>query len=108
MPALCEEMRALVGGLSREELERARAQLKAGLLMSLESTTARCEQQASHMLVFGRPLDLAELVAHIDAVDAAAVIRAAERLNSAAPTLTALGPIARLDSYDRLVARLVG
>ena len=44
----------LARGLAAAELERARAQLKAGLLMSLESTTARCEQLAQHMLVFGR------------------------------------------------------
>ena len=75
MPTLCGEIRRLSQGLTAIEIERARAQLKAGLLMSLEGTTARCEQQANHMLVFGRPLDLGELVAQIDAVDAAAVAR---------------------------------
>ena len=62
MPVLCDEIRRLGDGLDRAELERARAQLKAGLLMSLESTAARCEQQAAHMLVFGRPLDLPSMV----------------------------------------------
>jgi predicted Zn-dependent peptidase len=108
MPALCEEIRRLVDGLSPGELERARAQLKAGLLMSLESTTARCEQQASHMLVFGKPLDLTGLVAHIDAVDGDAVTRVARRLRTGPPTFTALGPIARLEDYGRLADRLAG
>ncbi len=59
------------------------------------------------MLIFGRPLDPAELVRHIDAVDDDAVIRVARRLISTAPpTLTALGPIGRLEEYDRLVERL--
>ena len=106
IPVLCEEIRKLAGGLAPAELERARAQLKAGLLMSLESTTARCEQQAAHMLVFGRPLDLAEMVARIDAVDAAAVGRVARRLQAAPPTLAALGPISRIEPYGRLVERL--
>ncbi len=106
MPALCSEIRALADGLSPAELARARAQLKAGLLMSLESTTARCEQHANHMLVFGQPLVLGELVRHIDAVDDAAVARVARRLMTAPPTLTALGPIGRIEPYDRLVARL--
>jgi predicted Zn-dependent peptidase len=106
MPVLCEEIRRLVDGLGPAELERARAQLKAGLLMSLESTTARCEQQAAHMLVFGRPLDMAEMVRRIDAVDAAAVRRVAEHLHTAPPTLAALGPLSRLDSYRRIVERL--
>ncbi len=106
MPVLCDEIRKLAEGLAPAELERARAQLKAGLLMSLESTTARCEQQAAHMLVFGRPLDMAEMVSRIDAVDAAAVARVFRRLRTAPPTLTALGPIGRVEPYRRLVERL--
>lgn len=106
MPVLCDEIRKLSAGLEQVELERARAQLKAGLLMSLESTTARCEQQAAHMLVFGRPLDMTEMVSRIDAVDAAAVMRVARRLRTAPPTLTALGPVRRVDAYQRLVERL--
>lgn len=106
MPALCAEIRALADGLTPGELERARAQLKAGLLMSLESTTARCEQQANHMLIFGRPLAMADLVRHIDAVDADAVGRVTRRLASAPPTLTALGPVAQIEPYARLAERL--
>ncbi len=106
MPVLCDEIRRLGEGLEPAELERARAQLKAGLLMSLESTTARCEQQAAHMLVFGQPLDLGEMVARIDAVDAAAVARVARRLRAAPPTLTALGPIGRIEPYRRIAERL--
>jgi predicted Zn-dependent peptidase len=106
MPLLCEEVRKLSDGLAPVELERARAQLKAGLLMSLESTTARCEQQAAHMLVFGRPLEMSEMVARIDAVDAAAVARVARRLRTAPPTLAALGPIGRIEPYQRLAQRM--
>jgi predicted Zn-dependent peptidase len=106
MPVLCDEISRLADGLDPSELERARSQLKAGLLMSLESTTARCEQQAAHMLVFAKPLDLGEMVARIDAVDAAAVLRVARRLRTAPPTLAALGPIGRMEPYRRITARL--
>jgi predicted Zn-dependent peptidase len=106
MPVLCTEIRNLAQGLKSAELERARAQLKAGLLMSLEGTAARCEQHASHMLIFGRPLDPAELVRHIDAVDEDAVIRVARRLTGNVPTLTALGPIGKIEDYQRLVEQL--
>jgi predicted Zn-dependent peptidase len=106
MPVLCDEINKLAHGLAPAELQRARAQLKAGLLMSLESTTSRCEQQAAHMLVFGQPLDMAELVARIDAVDDAAVARVAQRLKLAPPTLAALGPVGRVDAYAHIAARL--
>jgi predicted Zn-dependent peptidase len=106
MPVLGDELRQLLEGLSSDELARARAQLKAGLLMSLEGTTARCEQQASHMLIHGRPLDPQELVAHIDAVDEDAVIRVARRVVAGTPTLAALGPVGRLEDYARFAERL--
>jgi predicted Zn-dependent peptidase len=106
MPALCAEIKRLGDGLEPSELERARAQLKAGMLMSLEGTAARCEHQAAHMLVFGRPLDLQELIQRIDEVDEAAVARVARRLFAAPPTVTALGPVGRIESYGRLVEDL--
>jgi predicted Zn-dependent peptidase len=106
MPVLRDELRQLIEGLSSDELARARAQLKAGLLMSLEGTTARCEQQASHMLIHGRPLDPQELVGHIDAVDEDAVIRVAKRVLAGTPTLAALGPVGKLEAYGDFAERL--
>jgi predicted Zn-dependent peptidase len=106
MPVLRDELRQLVAGLSSDELARARAQLKAGLLMSLEGTTARCEQQASHMLIHGRPLDPQELVGHIDAVDEDAVVRVAKRIIAGKPTVAALGPVGKLEKLELFAERL--
>jgi predicted Zn-dependent peptidase len=106
MPVLASEIRRLGDGIGSDELERARAQVKAGLLMSLESTMTRVEQQAGHMMVFGTPFYPDELVRRIDAVDLDGVKRVARRLKTARPTLAALGPISGLESYDRIAARL--
>ncbi len=108
MPVLCDEIVKLADGIDAAELARARAQLKAGLLMSLEGTSARCEQHANHMLVYGKPLDPAELVSNIEAVDEDALRRVARRLIEGTPTLTALGPIDGIEDYQRIVARLRG
>jgi predicted Zn-dependent peptidase len=108
MPVLCAEIAKLADGLEPAELARARAQLKAGLLMSLEGTSARCEQHAAHMLIYGKPLDPAELVRNIEAVDEDALRRVARRFTEGAPTLTAIGPIDRIEDYERLSARLRG
>lgn len=62
------------------EVRRAKAQLKAGLLMSLESPIARAEQMARQMLALGRLVPTAELVDKVDAVDAEQVRGLAERL----------------------------
>jgi len=106
VPALCEEARKLEDGLTPVELARAKAQLKAGLLMSLESTSARCEQLAQHLLIHGTPFDPTEIVRRIEAVDDAAIRRVLARWRSGPPTLTALGPLSRLEGFDRVQARL--
>ncbi|MBV9201110.1 MAG: insulinase family protein [Alphaproteobacteria bacterium] len=106
VPALCEEAITLRSGLTDVELGRAKAQMKAGLLMSLESTSARCEQLAHHLLIYGTPFDPPEVVRRIEAVDNNAVRRVVARWSSAPPTVAALGPLSRLEEYDKLQVRL--
>jgi predicted Zn-dependent peptidase len=106
VPVLCEETMRLEEGFTPVELARAKAQIKAGLLMSLESTSARCEQMAQHMLIHGTPFDPADIVRKIEAVDDAAMKRVAARWRSAPPTVAALGPVGRLEDFDRLRTRL--
>jgi predicted Zn-dependent peptidase len=68
------ELRAVaLDGPNEAELGRAKAQLKASLLMSLESSEARAAQVARDTLVFGRQLTTAELIARIESVTAADV-----------------------------------
>ncbi|MGO8953164.1 MAG: M16 family metallopeptidase [Rhodomicrobium sp.] len=55
-------------GPAAQELARAKAQLKAGLFMSLESCEARAGQLAWDLMVFGRPLTNEELVEKIEGV----------------------------------------
>lgn len=107
VPALCEEASRLDDGLAELELSRAKAQMKAGLLMSLESTSARCEQLAQHLLIHGTPFDPPEIVHRIEAVDDDAIRRVVARWRSAPPTLAAIGPLSALEEFDRLRARLV-
>ena len=103
---ICRHVRAMADGITEAELQRARAQLKAGILMSLESTAARSEQIARQTLVYGRPLAPAEITAKIDGVDTGAIARVAERLRAGRPTLSAIGPVAGLPDYDAIIAGL--
>src|SRR5256885_2843542 len=79
-PLIAGEIEAMAAGATEEETARARAQLKASLLMGLESPHARCGLMASHLDNYGRRLGVDELVQHIDAVDAGAVRQFARRL----------------------------
>ncbi len=106
VPVICDEMLRLGGDASREEVDRARNQLKAGTLMSLESSASRVEQLARQTLVFGRQIPLKELIERIDAVDVAAVRRVAGRIAGAAnPAVAGMGPIAGLASQAEIAAR---
>jgi len=106
LPIVCQELKRLPLTLTETEIDRAKAQLKAGLLMALESTSSRCRQVAHQMLIYGRPLTTQEIIAKIDHVSAEQLSQLAERLFSQKPTLTALGPIKYLESYDAICARL--
>jgi len=106
LPVLADEVRRLAASLEESEVRRARNQLKAATLMSLESTGSRAEQLGEQMLVFGRPLPIEEIVARIDAVDIDAVRRVAGRVFTGRPSLAAIGPLGRMMPYDRFAERL--
>jgi len=108
VPVVCEEVGKLASSVNGDEVVRARNQLKAGLMMSLESSMSRCEQLGRQLLIFGRAIPVDELVAHIEAVDAAAVQRVGARLTMTATApvvVAALGPINKLEPYERTRAR---
>ncbi|HZD25522.1 MAG TPA: pitrilysin family protein, partial [Alphaproteobacteria bacterium] len=106
VPVICDELLRAADDLAEDELARARAQMKAGTLMALESSTARAEQLARQLMIYGRPVPLAEIVERIDAVDVAAVHRALHRiLDGGRPAVAALGPLGRLASYEAIAAR---
>ena len=106
VPVVCGELAAVSGALRADELARARVQLKSGLLMSREGTGNRCEQLAQHVLVYGRPTPVEEIVAKVDAVDESAIRRVIARLLDTAPTVAAIGPLGRLEDYEAIRARL--
>jgi predicted Zn-dependent peptidase len=106
IPVMCDEIVKVADGVAEDELLRARAQLKASILMSLESTTTRCEQLARQMVIYGRPVTVAEVVAKVEAVSASDVARVARRLFAGTPTFAAIGPLANVEGYDRVADRL--
>lgn len=108
IPVMCDEIRKVTDGLTEDELARARAQLKAGILMGMESTSNRCEQAARHIMSYQRSINAEELVDSIEGVTADGVISAAQRIFSSAPTLTTLGAISKVDTYEDLCRRLNG
>ncbi len=106
VPVTLEELRRVQQDANEDELRRARAQVKASLLMSLESTGSRCEQLARQIQVFGRIIPVAETVAKIEAVSLHDIRRAAARIFRAKPTLAALGPTDHVPHLTAIADRL--
>lgn len=102
-----DELNRAARDLGEAEVARARAQTKAGLLMGLESASARAERLASMLSAWGRVLPLEEVVERIDAVGVAQARAAAERLAAGTPALALYGPVEQAAPVEALAARLV-
>ncbi|MGE5561855.1 MAG: M16 family metallopeptidase [Bacillota bacterium] len=77
--------------LTDAEVQRARAQLEAGLLMSMESVQGRADQMARSIEVFGRILSLHELLAKLREVDVAAARAAGAALLDGRAAVASVG-----------------
>ncbi|KXV75722.1 peptidase M16 [Acetobacter malorum] len=106
VPVTLEELKKVQKSVGKDELARACAQLKASLLMSLESTGSRCEQIARQLQLFGRLIPVAETVARVEAVTTDDIRRVATRIFTQKPTLAALGPVKHVLSLDTITENL--
>lgn len=106
VPVMTDEILGLAESLTDAEIARAITQVKASLLMSRESSGGRCDQLGNQILVHGRALDEAEQVEAVEKVGKTELQTLARRIFATKPTLSAIGPLSRLESYDRIADRL--
>jgi predicted Zn-dependent peptidase len=106
MPVMLGELERAAHDIDERELDRARAQLRAGLLMTLESPAARAGQIARQILLFGRLIPVDELVARINAITVANVRSLAEDIfTGSKPTVAAVGAPESMMSHDKIAER---
>ena len=106
VPTLCDELLKSVNSIEGIELDRARAQMRTGIVMSLESTAARTEQIAHQIAMFGRVLPIDELMDKVNSLSCADIERAISQLLTSNPTIAAIGPVNRLASHDEIADHL--
>jgi predicted Zn-dependent peptidase len=94
MDVITMELRKLAEeGPRVDEVQRAKANMKAGLLMSLESSATRAEFLARHLYIFEKPPEFEKLIAHVESVDPERVRHFVQRLLSAgSPSCVHVGP----------------
>ena len=82
LPVIREEMASLADNFQEDEIRIAAAQLKAGLMMALESTTSRMEQLGRQLLLFDRIIPVEEMVENVEAVTLDSVKKLAATLSA--------------------------
>lgn len=102
------ELKRAAEDMTEAEVARARAQLKAGLLMGLESPSGRAERLARLLAIYGRVPDADEAVARIDAVTMPDVRTYAGQMVSARSALALYGPVAAAPTLQSIREGLAG
>jgi predicted Zn-dependent peptidase len=98
-----DEFKRAADDMTQAEVDRARAQMKAGMLMGLESASNRAERLARMVQVWGYVPDLSEAVEKIDAVDLTSAKAYAEQVATTAKMASAIyGPISSAPTLDEL------
>ncbi|MEO3386094.1 pitrilysin family protein [Mesorhizobium sp. CAU 1741] len=108
VPVIMDELKRAGDSIGQDELKRARAQYRAGLMMSHESAASRASQIARQMLLFGRPIATDELVDRLSNLTVDRLTDLSSRLFSTRPTVAAVGPIEMLPDFETINQRLTG
>ena len=85
-------LRGAAAAMTPAELARAKAQIRATILMTLESVQGRTDRLGFQTLVYGHPLDPAAIIAKLDACTLDQVRGVAARLLEGRETLATVGP----------------
>jgi len=100
-----ELVKAADRGFRPDELSRVKAQLKMGLLASLESSSARAEQLARQILIYGRPLTTEELIDQVEQVEAQDLQELVARMLASPLSLATVGPILKVARFDQVAEK---
>jgi predicted Zn-dependent peptidase len=106
LSGLCiDEMKRAASDMSDRELDRARTQMKAGLLMGLESPSAPAERMARLVGIWGAVPTLADTVAKIEAVTLQDLRDFGTSLSDSAMAMAVYGPAAKAAPLEALMDR---
>jgi predicted Zn-dependent peptidase len=107
VPVIIDELRKVTDRIDQQEIERARAQIRAQLMMGQESPAARAGQMARQMMLYGRTISNTELMDRLAGITIERLTDLAGRLFfDTVPTLSAIGPLEQLAPMEDIVGSL--
>jgi predicted Zn-dependent peptidase len=102
-----DEMKRAADTFSDAELDRARAQMKAGMLMGLESASSRAERLARVLAIWDRVPPIEEVIGKIDAIDRTSLRDFAAKIcTDSTPSLATYGPVGEGLDISQIAGRL--
>lgn len=102
VPLVLSELQKAGERIGQDELDRARAQYRAGLMMARESPTSRAAQIARQFLLYGRPIEVDELMDRLSNLTVDRLTDLSNRLFTSKPTVAAIGPVGGLVPFETL------
>jgi predicted Zn-dependent peptidase len=107
IPVIIDELHKSSETIHQVEIDRARAQIRAQLLMGQESPAARAGQIARQMILYGRSIPNEEMMERLEGITTQRLTDLAGRLFfDTVPTLSAVGPIEKLAPMSEISAAL--
>lgn len=105
VPLVAQELEKACSGFQDDEISKAKNQLKASLLMGLESTSSRCERYANQVLIHGTTKSIDDIIQKVDQITNQQLIQIAEKIYTNKPTLVGVGPVDHLkNNYSELTS----
>jgi predicted Zn-dependent peptidase len=106
IPAVCDELQSVTSHVTKSELDRAKAQVRADILMGKESVSRRAEVLGHQILSHGKPIMSSKILHRMENTDVDAIHGMATKLLREKPIVTALGPLADMEDYGRIAERV--
>ncbi len=103
---LCEQVAGMADAISNVEMNRAKNQHKAELLMARENPQSVAGWMGRHLLLFGEYRQAADIARRVDAITKNDVLQLAENIAGGKLTVAALGDVSGVQNYDSLQKKL--
>ena len=96
------ELKDCLINISTDELSRSKQQLKAAVLMRLDSVSASLDSLARQIALFGEPRDKDEMIREIEAVSQDSLHALVAQLTTSRPAMATVGPVKGVMGTDAL------
>ena len=94
-----------VTNLTDEEINRAKAQMKSSIVMSMESSSSNAGTSAYQLIRYNKLIDIDERIEKINNVTKESIEKVIAKTLKSKPTIASIGPINNLEKIDKIESR---